>query len=63
MHRLESVPDIGERPADDDAHGVVHVRTLHLVFYVDGGLVYIFKHSSSFAAKYPDSTRSAHSVR
>lgn len=46
VHRLEPVPHIGEGPADDDAHGIVHVRALHLVFDVDGCLVQgLFKHS------------------
>ena len=35
VHRLEAVPHVGERPADDDAHGVVHVGLLHFVFDVD----------------------------
>ena len=39
VHRLQPVAHVGERPADDDAHGVVHVGPLHLVFDVDGGLV------------------------
>jgi len=36
MHGLESVADIGESAADDDRHGVVEIRLLHLVFNVDG---------------------------
>ena len=30
VHRLEAVPHVGQRPADDDAHRVVEVRALHL---------------------------------
>ena len=35
MHRLETVPNVRECTADDDAHGVVEVRLPHLVFEVD----------------------------
>ena len=35
VHRLEPVTDVGERPADDDAHGVLDVRPLHLRVEVD----------------------------
>jgi len=35
MNRLQPVSDVRERPADDDAHGVVHVGLLHLVFDID----------------------------
>ncbi len=31
MHRLQAVPDVRERPDDDDAHGVVDVALLHLL--------------------------------
>ena len=33
--RLQPVPHVGKGPADDDAHGVVHVRAPHFVFDVD----------------------------
>ena len=32
MDRLEAVADVGQRPPDDDGHGVVEVRPPHLVF-------------------------------
>ncbi len=35
MHRLEAVSNVGERTANDDRHGVVEIRTLHLIFNVD----------------------------
>ena len=31
MYWLESVPDIGQSPADDDAHSVVDVTLFHLL--------------------------------
>ena len=31
LHRLQSVPDVGERPRHDHAHGVGQVRSPHLV--------------------------------
>ena len=36
MRRLQSVADVGQRSSNDYAHGVIHVRTLHFVFDVDG---------------------------
>jgi hypothetical protein len=33
---LQAVARVGQRSADDYAHGVIHVRALHLVFDVDG---------------------------
>ena len=36
MHRLQSVADVGQRAADDDRHGIVEIRSPHLVFNVDG---------------------------
>ena len=35
---LQAVADVGKRATDDHAHGVIHVRALHLVFDVDGNL-------------------------
>src|SRR5262249_57496855 len=35
VHRLEAVPDIGQRTADDDRHRVVDVAPLHLDLDVD----------------------------
>ena len=34
--RLQAVAHVGQRAANDYAHGVIHVRALHLVFDVDG---------------------------
>src|SRR3546814_11049169 len=34
VDRLESVPNVGERAADDHAHGVIEVAATHLVFEV-----------------------------
>ncbi len=39
MHRLQTVANVGQRAADDHAHGVIEVRPLHLVFDVDGDQV------------------------
>ena len=39
MGRLQTVADIRERASNDYAHRVIHVRTLHLVFDVDGDAV------------------------
>ena len=36
MHGLQAVADIGQRAADDHAHGVIEIRPPHLVFDVDG---------------------------
>ena len=36
MRRLQPVARVGQRSSDDYAHGVIHVRTLHFVFDVDG---------------------------
>ena len=36
VRRLQAVADVGQRSSDDHAHGVIHVRALHLVFDVDG---------------------------
>ena len=32
MHRFESVPHVGQRPAYDDAHGISDIRFPHLFF-------------------------------
>jgi hypothetical protein len=32
VHRLQSVPHVGERATDDHAHGVIEIRRAHLVF-------------------------------
>jgi hypothetical protein len=36
VHRLESVAHIGQGPPHDDAHGVIEIGLLHLVFEIDG---------------------------
>jgi hypothetical protein len=36
MHGLEAVARVGERPADDDRHGVLEERALHLLLDLDG---------------------------
>ena len=36
VHGLQAVADIGQRAADDDAHGVVEIRLAHLVFEIHG---------------------------
>ena len=38
VRRLQPVADVWQRAPDDHAHGVIHVRALHLVFDVDGNL-------------------------
>jgi len=35
MNRLEPVAYIGYRPANDDAHGVVHIGLTHLIFDIN----------------------------
>ncbi len=39
MHGFQAVADVGQRAPDDHAHGVVEIRTPHLVFDVDGDQV------------------------
>ena len=39
VRRLEAVANVRQRPPDDYAHRVIHVRALHLVFDVDGEAV------------------------
>src|SRR4030042_289594 len=41
MESLQSVPDIGDGPADNDAHRVVHVGLLHLVFDIDRDILFV----------------------
>ena len=36
MDRLQAVPHIRQSPLDNDAHGIVDIAFLHLVFYIDG---------------------------
>ena len=36
VHGLQAVANIGQRAADDDAHGVVEIRLAHLVFEIHG---------------------------
>jgi hypothetical protein len=35
MHRLQAIARIRQRPANDHAHGVIEIRTPHLVFEAD----------------------------
>jgi len=44
MDRFETVPYVGNRPPDDDAHRVVEVRASHLVFERDRLLLWRFGH-------------------
>ena len=39
MHGFQTIANIGKRPAHDYAHRVIQVRTLHLVFDIDGNHV------------------------
>ena len=32
VHRFQTIPHIRERPSDYDAHGVIEIRTPHLLF-------------------------------
>ena len=41
MHRFETIPNIRQRPADDHAHGVIEIRSFHLIFDSDRGYVEI----------------------
>jgi hypothetical protein len=36
MHRLETVARVRQGTPDNDAHGIVEIRTTHLVFEADG---------------------------
>ena len=36
MHRLQAVAHVGQRAADDDAHGVIQIGFAHLVFEIYG---------------------------
>jgi hypothetical protein len=36
MYRLQPVAHIGQRPRDDDAHGVIEIGAPHLLFDRDG---------------------------
>ena len=35
MDGLQAISDVGQRSADDHAHGVIEIRALHLVFDID----------------------------
>ena len=35
MDRLEAVADVGQGPADDDAHRVIEISVFHFVFDID----------------------------
>ena len=56
VDRLEAVLDVGDGPADDDAHGVVEVRPAHLLLEADDGevLFRLFRfavHGNSWAGR------------
>jgi hypothetical protein len=36
MHGLQPIPNVGKRPAHDDAHGVIQVGFAHLVLEIYG---------------------------
>jgi hypothetical protein len=36
VHRFQAVPDVGQGPPDDHAHGVIEVGAPHLLFERDG---------------------------
>ena len=36
MHGFEAISNVGKSAPDDDRHRVVEIRTLHLIFNVDG---------------------------
>jgi hypothetical protein len=36
MHRLQAVASVGQGTADNHAHGVIEIRSTHLVFETDG---------------------------
>ncbi len=35
MDRFQAIPDIGDRPADNDTHGIVHIGLFHFTFDID----------------------------
>src|SRR5260370_39943972 len=41
VYWFESVANIGKGAADDYAHGVIQVRPLHFVFYIDGNQILV----------------------
>ncbi len=44
MHRFQTIANVGQSPADNDTHGIVHIGLAHLVFYIDANLVLFRKH-------------------
>ena len=49
VHRLQAVARVGQRPANDDAHGVVEVTTPHLFFNINRNLLCCFSHYLSLS--------------
>jgi hypothetical protein len=49
MNWLESVSRVGQSASYDDAHSVVQIATLHLVFYIDGNFLNSFSHFVYFS--------------
>lgn len=47
VDRLQAVPHVGQRPAHDDAHGVLDVALLHLVHQIGGLYLLVWKPDSS----------------
>ena len=43
VDRLQAVPHVGQRPAHDDAHGVLDVALLHLVHQIGGLYLLVWK--------------------
>ena len=48
VHRFQAVPDIGDRPSDVDAEGVLEISGVHDVFHTDQEIaVFNFVHGKS----------------
>src|SRR4051812_24353718 len=50
VHWLQAITHVGQRSTDDHAHGVIEVRTLHLVFDIDGDYVFVARRRGSVAS-------------
>ena len=46
VNRLETVPDIGQRPPHNYAHGIIEIGGLHLIFDINRKLVFVLIHSN-----------------
>ena len=58
LHRLQAVPNVRERTGDDDAHGVINERFLHLLgifCFDDSIIVHLVQSFSDIWSAYPDS--------